>query len=106
MKGQRQLTIGQLFAITPQALPEVQYSAAWGTFTGRSGSRVRHVPLTTADPRSNSTFGEVEQQKSVNIVELETRRARGGPDRAHSRRASVCAMSAERTRNSMPRRTR
>lgn len=69
-EGQRQLTIGQTYAITPQALPEVQYTALGHVH------RPQPVPGSTRPAYYSGSplqldFGEVEQQKSVNIVELE-----------------------------------
>ena len=68
-EGQRQLTIGHLFAITPQALPEVQYAALGHVH------RPQRVPGSLRPAYYSGSplqldFGEVEQQKSVNIVEL------------------------------------
>lgn len=69
-EGQRGLTIGQLYAIAPQALPEVQYAALGHVH------RPQRVPGSSRSAYYSGSplqldFGEVEQQKSVNIVELE-----------------------------------
>ena len=68
-EGQRGLTIGQLYAITPQALPEVQYAALGHVH------RPQRVPGSSRPAYYSGSplqldFGEAEQQKSVNIVEL------------------------------------
>jgi len=69
-EGQRGLTVGQTYAITPQALPEVQYAALGHVH------RPQRVPGSSRPAYYSGSplqldFGEVEQQKSVNIVELE-----------------------------------
>ena len=68
-EGQRGLTIGQLYAITPQALPEVQYAALGHVH------RPQRVPGSSRRAYYSGSplqldFGEAEQKKSVNIVEL------------------------------------
>ncbi|MXW02105.1 MAG: exonuclease SbcCD subunit D [Holophagales bacterium] len=69
-EGQRGLTIGQLYAIAPQALPEVQYAALGHVH------RPQRVPSSSCPAYYSGSplqldFGDVEQQKSINIVELE-----------------------------------
>ena len=69
-EGQRGLTIGQIYAITPQALPEVQYAALGHVHRPQRVPGSSRPAYYCGSPLQLD-FGEVEQQKSVNIVELE-----------------------------------
>ena len=69
-EAQRGLTIGQLYAVSPQALPEVQYTALGHIH------RPQRVPGATRPAYYSGSplqldFGEIEQQKGVTIVELQ-----------------------------------
>ena len=69
-EAQRGLTIGQLYAVSHHALPEVQYTAL-----GHIHRPQRVLGATRPAYYSGSPlqldFGEVEQEKSVTIVELQ-----------------------------------
>lgn len=69
-EGQRGLTIGQLYAIAPQALPEVQYAALGHVHRPQPVAGAPRPAYYSGSPLQLD-FGEVEQQKSINIVELE-----------------------------------
>ena len=69
-EGQRGLTIGQVYAITPQALPEVQYAALGHVHRPQRVPGSSRPAYYCGSPLQLD-FGEVDQQKSVNIVELE-----------------------------------
>jgi len=68
--GERSLTVGQIYAVTPQSLPQVQYVALGHVHRPQRvpGSA---VPARYAGSLLQLDFGEKEQQKSVTIVELE-----------------------------------
>ena len=68
-EGQRGLTIGQLYAIAPQALPDVQYAALGHVHRPQPVAGASRPAYYSGSPLQLD-FGEVEQQKSVNIVEL------------------------------------
>lgn len=68
-EAQRGLTIGQLYAIAPQALPEVQYAALGHVHRPQRVAGASRPAYYSGSPLQLD-FGEVEQQKSVNIVEL------------------------------------
>ena len=68
-EAQRGLTIGQLYAITPQALPEVQYAALGHVHRPQPVPGSSRPAYYSGSPLQLD-FGEAEQQKSVNIVEL------------------------------------
>jgi exonuclease SbcD len=68
--GERTLTVGQIYAVAPQALPQVQY-AALGHVHRPQRVPGSAVPARYAGSLLQLDFGEKEQQKSVAIVELE-----------------------------------
>jgi exonuclease SbcD len=68
--GERTLTIGQIYGVTAQALPQVQYVAPGHVHRPQrvAGSA---VPARYAGSLIQLDFGETEQKKSVVVVELE-----------------------------------
>jgi exonuclease SbcD len=69
-EAQRGLTIGQLYALAPQGLPDVQYAALGHVHRPqRVPGAVR--PAYYAGSPLQMDFGEVDQEKGVNVVELE-----------------------------------
>jgi exonuclease SbcD len=67
--GERSLTVGQIYGVTPQAMPQVQYVALGHVHRPQRvpGSA---VPARYAGSLLQLDFGEKEQQKSIAIVEL------------------------------------
>lgn len=68
-EAQRGLTIGQLYAVTTQALPDVQY-AALGHIHRPQRIPGAARPAYYAGSPLQLDFGEVDQEKCINIVEL------------------------------------
>ncbi|MEQ8330412.1 MAG: exonuclease SbcCD subunit D C-terminal domain-containing protein [Longimicrobiales bacterium] len=68
--AQRGLTIGQLYAVAPQALPEVQYAALGHVHRPQRIPGAARPAYYSGSPLQMD-FGEVDQQKGVNIVVLE-----------------------------------
>ena len=69
-EAQRVLTMGQVYAVEPQALPEVQYAALGHVHRPqRVQGAVRPAYYSGSPLQLN--FGEVDQKKSVNIVDLQ-----------------------------------
>ena len=68
--GERPLTIGEIYAITAQAIPMVQY-AALGHVHRPQRVAGAAVPAQYSGSLLQLDFGEVEQDKSVAIVDLE-----------------------------------
>jgi exonuclease SbcD len=69
-RSERSLTIGELYAVAPQALPMVQYAALGHVH------RPQEVPMASIPSRYAGSlmaldFGEVGQDKSVAIIDLE-----------------------------------
>lgn len=69
-EAQRGLTIGQLYAVAPQALPEVQYAALGHVHRPQRVPGAARPAYYSGSPLQMD-FGEVDQEKSVNVVELE-----------------------------------
>ena len=67
--GERSLTVGQIYGVTPQAMPQVQYVALGHVHRPQRvpGSA---VPARYAGSLLQLDFGEREQKKSVALVEL------------------------------------
>lgn len=68
-EAQRGLTIGQLYAVAPQVLPDVQY-AALGHVHRPQRVPGAAIPAYYAGSPLQMDFGEVDQEKGVNVVEL------------------------------------
>jgi exonuclease SbcD len=66
--GERRLQIGQNFAVKAAALPQDASMSPWAMCTSRSKSRRR--PGRYAGSLLQLDFGEAEQERSVNVVEL------------------------------------
>jgi DNA repair protein SbcD/Mre11 len=67
--GERTLTVGQIYGVTPQAMPQVQYVALGHVH------RPQKVPGSAVPARYSGSllqldFGEREQKKSITIVDL------------------------------------
>lgn len=69
-EAQRGLTIGQLYAVAPQGLPDVQYAALGHVHRPQRVPGAARPAYYSGSPLQMD-FGEVDQQKGVNIVELE-----------------------------------
>lgn len=69
-EAQRGLTIGQLYAVAPQGLPEVQYAALGHVHRPQRIPGAARPAYYSGSPLQMD-FGEVDQQKGVNLVELE-----------------------------------
>jgi exonuclease SbcD len=67
--GERTLTVGQIYGVTAQALPQVQYVALGHVHRPQRVSGCA-VPARYAGSLLQLDFGETEQKKSVAIVEL------------------------------------
>jgi exonuclease SbcD len=67
--GERSLTIGQTYAVTPQSMPDVQYVALGHVHRPQRVPGCA-VPARYAGSLLQLDFGEVEQKKSVVLVEL------------------------------------
>ncbi len=67
--GERSLTVGQIYGVTPQAMPQVQYVALGHVHRPQRipGSA---VPARYAGSLLQLDFGEKEQKKSVAVVDL------------------------------------
>jgi exonuclease SbcD len=99
--GERTLTIGQIYGVTAQALPQVQYVALGHVH------RPQQVPGCTVPARYAGSllqldFGESEQKKSVVVVELEPgrpARSREIPITAGRRLLDVMGTMDELTRH-------
>ena len=67
--GERSLTVGQIYGVTPQAMPQVQYVALGHVHRPQRvpGSA---VPARYAGSLLQLDFGEKEQKKSVAVIEL------------------------------------
>ena len=68
--SERSLTIGQLYAVTPNALPDVQYVALGHVHRPQKIGGTQ-IPARYAGSVLQLDFGEVGQQKSVTLVDLE-----------------------------------
>ncbi len=68
--AQRGLTIGQLYAVAPQALPDVQYTALGHIHRPQRVPGAARPAYYSGSPLQMD-FGEAGQQKGVNIVRLE-----------------------------------
>jgi exonuclease SbcD len=69
--GERELTIGELFAITPQALPHAPQYIALGHVHRPQEITAAGVPARYAGSLLQLDFGEREQEKSVALVNVE-----------------------------------
>lgn len=69
-EAQRGLTIGQLYAIAPHGLPDVQYAALGHVHRPQRVPGAARPAYYSGSPLQMD-FGEVDQQKGVNIVQLE-----------------------------------
>jgi exonuclease SbcD len=67
--GERSLTVGQIYGVTPQAMPQVQY-VALGHVHRPQRVQGSAVPARYAGSLLQLDFGEKEQKKSVAVVEL------------------------------------
>ena len=67
--GERSLTVGQIYGVTPQAMPQVQY-VALGHVHRPQRVQGSAVPARYAGSLLQLDFGEKEQKKSIAIVEL------------------------------------
>jgi exonuclease SbcD len=67
--GERSLTVGQIYGVTPQAMPQVQY-VALGHVHRPQRVQGSAVPTRYAGSLLQLDFGEKEQKKSVSIIEL------------------------------------
>jgi exonuclease SbcD len=76
--GERELTIGQIFAVTGAALPTTPQYIALGHVHRPQEAPGTPVPTRYAGSPLQLDFGEVEQQKSVAIIDVEP----GKPARA------------------------
>jgi exonuclease SbcD len=67
--GERSLTVGQIYGVTPQAMPQVQYVALGHVHRPQRvpGSA---VPARYAGSLLQLDFGEKDQKKSVTVIEL------------------------------------
>lgn len=68
-EAQRGLTIGQLYAVSPKALPEVQYSALGHIHRPQQVTGTTGTAYYSGSPMQLD-FGEIDQEKGVSIVEL------------------------------------
>ena len=69
--GERELTVGDLFAIAPQALPTTPQYIALGHVHRPQEVRAAAVPARYAGSLLQLDFGEREQDKSVTVVDVE-----------------------------------
>jgi DNA repair protein SbcD/Mre11 len=69
--GERELTVGDIFAIAPQALPKTPQYIALGHVHRPQEVPAAAVPARYAGSLLQLDFGEVDQQKSVTIVDFE-----------------------------------
>ncbi len=76
--GERELTIGEIFAITPAALPTTPQYIALGHVHRPQEAPGAPVPTRYAGSPLQLDFGEADQQKSVTIVDVDP----GKPARA------------------------
>src|SRR5207249_3936249 len=83
--GERELTIGQIYAINPAALPTVVQYIALGHVHRPQDVPGAATPARYAGSLLQLDFGEAEQDKSVTIVELDP----GRPARTRERLLSV-----------------
>lgn len=72
--GERELTVGDLFAIAPQALPTTPQYIALGHVHRPQDINAAAVPARYAGSLLQLDFGEREQDKSVTIVDVESGR--------------------------------
>lgn len=78
--GERELTVGDLFAIAPQALPATPQYIALGHVHRPQDVPGAAVPARYSGSLLQLDFGEREQEKSVTVIEVEP----GKPGRAHT----------------------
>lgn len=69
--GERELTVGDLFAIAPQALPNTPQYIALGHVHRPQQLSAAAVPTRYAGSLLQLDFGEREQEKSVTLVDIE-----------------------------------